>query len=148
MSDDDPSAIRRAHRAKRLGSLDPGIDGGAVAVGLVLPLAAMAPTLVLEMPGWVAIGSLGIGLFIGGFLSRSLVSAGSRCPRCHGAYVGMVAVIVLYLVIAADVVATSETVSLEFRTIIAGEVTRAAIAALLMIGVAGSGGLMASSREE
>lgn len=146
MSDDDPSAVHRAHRAKRLRSVTGGVDGGAVAVGLVVPLALFAPTLVVDVPDWMVLTGLVVGLFLGGFLARSVSSPHAWCRCCHGAYVGAATATVIALVIIADSLASGETVVLEIRHIVGPNLTGHLVATAVAIGIAGIGGLVSSPR--
>lgn len=142
MSGDDPSQVERAHRAKRRGRFRDTIDGGAVSVGMVLPLAAFAPTLVLEMPAWLVVTTLAIGLFLGGFLARAMTSDRARCPACHGALVGVATVLVVGAVVIAESVAAGDTVSLELTAIAGADLERTAMSVGGAILIATVGGLV------
>ena len=147
MSDDRPSPLRRAHRAKRVRNIAGGFDGGAVAVGLVLPLSAFAPTLILEMPDLVVVGMTAIGLFLGGFLARSMTSQRAGCALCHSLLVGVLAVVVIALVLLADDLARSETVVIELAQIAGPEPTMGALSSFIAIAISGLGGLFGSGVE-
>lgn len=144
MSNDDPSAVRRAHREKRMRDLAGGIDGGAIAVGVVVPLAGFAPILVFAVPTWLAAAVLGSTLFLGGFLTSSITAANARCPGCHGAIVGVCTAIVIGGVVLADGLADSDTVSLDIVHIAASEPTTAFGTTVAGVLIAGIGGVIGS----
>ena len=146
MSDDKPSAVHRAHRAKTIRSVVTGVDGGAIAVGLVVPLFVFAPTLVFNVPEWVVIGGLVGSLFLGGFLAQSVAAADSRRGGIHGPAVGLATVVVIGLVVIADGLATSDTVSLEIRSIVGPEFVRVLVSIVLAVAIAGVGGLVGTPR--
>lgn len=104
MSDDEePPPLLRAHRAKRTGVATVGrVDGGAIAVGLVVALATFAPTMADVVPLWLAIVLVAIGLFLGGFVAAHIRSPEALCGACHG---GVLAI--GYLVIVGTVVAST-----------------------------------------
>lgn len=140
MSEDEPPPLRRAHRAKRVRDLTGGIDGGAIAVGLVLPLLGFASILVIGLPDWFVGGVLGLCLFVGGILATAMRGSWATCGICHGMLVGVASGVIASLLVLADVIAESETVDLEL-TRIAGHSTTAMVSSVVLavlIGGAGS----------
>ena len=86
MSEDEkPPPITRAKRAKGDSSVSGTLfDGGAIAIGLLLPLSTFAPTVVWELPPSITLGLIASGLFIGGYLTGFLTATTNRCQLCQG----------------------------------------------------------------
>lgn len=103
--DEEPPQYVRQHRAKRR-SFSPGrIDGGGIAVGVVVAMFAFAITVVLPVSEGVGLALVAIGLFVGGWATGRLVAAGAISAILHG-----VVATVLFLAIAA-VVALAESIA-------------------------------------
>ena len=78
------------------------VDVGAVSVGLLIPLATFAPTMLGIVPGWLALVFIGIGVFLGGFLAARLRPQRSAPGVIHGTIVAVVLVLVVAVVAIAE----------------------------------------------
>lgn len=139
MPDDKPPPLRRAHRAKRLRQVTGGIDGGAVAVGVVIPLLGFASILVIAVPDWVAGSIVFFSLLFGGMLATAVHGSWATCSICHGMLVGVTSAFVASMIVVADFVAESDTVELELTSIV-GHSTTAIIASIVIAVLIGGGG--------
>ena len=75
-----------------------GMDGGAIAVGVLLVMFAFAITVVLPVSEEAGLALVAIGLLVGGWATGRLVAAGTISALLHG-----FVVTVLFLAIAAVV---------------------------------------------
>ena len=96
--EDEPPQYVRQHRAKRRMLTTGRMDGGAIAVGVLLAMFAFAITVVLPVSEEAGLALVAIGLFVGGWATGRLVAAGTISAILHG----LVAT-VLFLAIAAVV---------------------------------------------
>ena len=82
--DEKPPQYVRAHRAKHRGISASNVDGGAIAIAVLVVLSAFASTVVLPIPEWESLALVGMGLITGGFLLRRLIDAGTGMALVHG----------------------------------------------------------------
>lgn len=97
MSDRDPPAYLRAHRAKQRLE-DTRIDLGTIAAGVCVMLIFFAMTVLFPPEPEVAGGAVGIGIVLGGYVTGRLCDPAATCPTCHGVGAGLVFSVIVGLV--------------------------------------------------
>lgn len=116
---DEAPPLIRAHRAKLSGRYTVGrVDGGAVAVGLVVALATFVPTMPAIVPAWVAVPVVGAGLVLGGTLAARTRAAETICGACHGALTAVAFLAVFGLLLVATALSGGDPTALPLAAIV------------------------------
>ncbi len=136
--------VSRVRREKRRRDADRSFDGGSVAVGLLLALTMFVPSYVFTLPAWLPLGSVGIGLFLGGFLASSMAARVGACRFCHGVMVGVLFVGIVAAVTLSTHVAPGEPESVALVATFDDRTATMLLGAFGSIAVAGLGGLVAA----
>lgn len=138
----DPPQLTRVRRAKQAGRGVGSIDGGAIAVGLLVPIAVFAPTILGIIPPVVSLVFIAIAVFLGGFLAGRLSASTGLCGACHGMIVGALLVLIAGVVTATASLAGGEPGVSSPATLLLSSPLLAANAVVLSLGIGTLGGMI------
>lgn len=116
---DEAPPLVRAHREKLSGRYTVGrVDGGAVAVGLVVALVTFVPTMPTIVPAWIAVPVVGGGLVLGGILAARTRASETVCGACHGALTAVAFLAVIALLLGATALSGGDPTALPLAAIV------------------------------